>query len=45
MAIKRKLVEIREIRGKKNTTIEQINCDNLFLEIQFVFLNHRKKHK
>jgi hypothetical protein len=27
------------------STIKQINCDRVFLEIQFVFLNHLKMHK
>jgi len=39
-------VRYRSGRGEKNyTSIKQINCDNQFLEMQFVFLNHTKKHK
>ena len=38
--------KIRELVAKKKYThIEQINYDNLFLEMQFVFLDHRKTRK
>ena len=43
---KKKLVKIRVIRGKKNiyNLIKQINCNNIFLKFQFVFLNSIKTH-
>ena len=43
--IKKQFEEIRAIRGGKSyAAIKQINYNNIFLEIQFVFLKDIKTH-